>query len=186
MPGDRLRRDGRAPLEALTLIGLGFRRLSMSAAAIGPVKAMLLALETGPARAAAPQDLLQPGHAGVRRAAARLAARRAGGSSPAGTGCRSDADPAPEKLDAILARHAIVSAMLNGAPDPETFVALSRELAELDPVVEAIRVYRAARDELAGIDAMLAEDAIDAEMRALGRRGAADELGRDRGGRGAR
>ena len=36
------------PLEAMTLIGLGFRRLSMSAAAIGPVKAMLLALDTGP------------------------------------------------------------------------------------------------------------------------------------------
>ena len=28
---------------------------------------------------------------------------------------------------------------LYGGPDPETFVALSRELAELDPVVVAIR-----------------------------------------------
>jgi phosphotransferase system enzyme I (PtsP) len=33
------------PLAAMTLIGLGYRRLSMSAAAIGPVKAMTLALD---------------------------------------------------------------------------------------------------------------------------------------------
>ena len=36
------------PLEAMTLIGLGYRRLSMSAASVGPVKAMLLALDTRP------------------------------------------------------------------------------------------------------------------------------------------
>ncbi|MFC3639251.1 phosphoenolpyruvate--protein phosphotransferase [Camelimonas fluminis] len=36
------------PLEAMTLIGLGFRALSMPPAAVGPVKAMLLALEVGP------------------------------------------------------------------------------------------------------------------------------------------
>ncbi|KLK94272.1 peptidase [Microvirga vignae] len=36
---------GGRPLEAMTLLGLGFRSLSMSPAAIGPVKAMLLALD---------------------------------------------------------------------------------------------------------------------------------------------
>jgi phosphotransferase system, enzyme I, PtsP len=36
------------PLDAMTLIGLGFRSLSMSPASIGPVKAMILALEAGP------------------------------------------------------------------------------------------------------------------------------------------
>lgn len=35
------------PLTAMALIGLGYRSLSMSAAAIGPVKAMLLALDAG-------------------------------------------------------------------------------------------------------------------------------------------
>ena len=75
--------------------------------------------------------------------------------------------PPADKLDAILARHAIATAALSGGPEPETFVALSRELAELDPVVEAIRTYRAARDELAGLDAMLAEPALDSEMRSL-------------------
>ena len=77
--------------------------------------------------------------------------------------------PAPpaDKLDAILDRHAVASATLNGGPEPEAFVALSRELAELEPVVGAIRAYRAAADELAGIDAMLAEPGIDPEMRSL-------------------
>jgi len=36
------------PLEAMALIGLGIRSLSMSAASVGPVKAMLLALDTRP------------------------------------------------------------------------------------------------------------------------------------------
>ena len=36
------------PLEAIALVGLGFRQLSMSAAAIGPVKAALLELDTRP------------------------------------------------------------------------------------------------------------------------------------------
>jgi peptide chain release factor 1 len=77
--------------------------------------------------------------------------------------------PAPplERLDAILARHAIVSATLNGAPDAGAFVALSRELAELDPVVEAIQVYRAKVEELTGIEALLAEPGIDPDMRGL-------------------
>jgi phosphotransferase system enzyme I (PtsP) len=36
------------PLDAMALIGLGFRSLSMSPASIGPVKAMILALEARP------------------------------------------------------------------------------------------------------------------------------------------
>jgi len=35
------------PLEAMTLIGLGFRSLSMAPASIGPVKSMILSLEAG-------------------------------------------------------------------------------------------------------------------------------------------
>ncbi|HEV7872794.1 MAG TPA: peptide chain release factor 1 [Enterovirga sp.] len=77
--------------------------------------------------------------------------------------------PAPplDRLDAILARHAIVTATLNGAPEPDAFVALSRELAELDPVVEAIRTYQAKAEELAGLDALIADPATDPEMRSL-------------------
>jgi phosphotransferase system enzyme I (PtsP) len=39
---------GSKPLEAMALIGLGYRHLSMSAASIGPVKAMILSLEASP------------------------------------------------------------------------------------------------------------------------------------------
>jgi phosphotransferase system enzyme I (PtsP) len=38
---------GGRPLDAMALIGLGFRDLSMSPAAIGPVKAMVLSLDAG-------------------------------------------------------------------------------------------------------------------------------------------
>jgi phosphotransferase system enzyme I (PtsP) len=38
---------GGKPLEAMALIGLGYRHLSMSATAIGPVKAMILTLDAG-------------------------------------------------------------------------------------------------------------------------------------------
>lgn len=38
---------GGKPLEAMTLLGLGYRSLSMSPASIGPVKAMLLELDVG-------------------------------------------------------------------------------------------------------------------------------------------
>jgi phosphotransferase system enzyme I (PtsP) len=35
------------PLEAMTLIGLGFRAISMAPASVGPVKAMVLSLDAG-------------------------------------------------------------------------------------------------------------------------------------------
>jgi phosphotransferase system enzyme I (PtsP) len=42
---------GGRPLEAMTLIALGFRDLSMSATSIGPIKAMILSLPLQPVRA---------------------------------------------------------------------------------------------------------------------------------------
>ena len=61
--------------------------------------------------------------------------------------------PPSDRLNAILARHDIITATLNAGPDPETFVALSRELSELDGVVDAIRAYRAMEENLAGLQA---------------------------------
>ncbi|WP_210493538.1 peptide chain release factor 1 [Microvirga antarctica] len=75
--------------------------------------------------------------------------------------------PPQERLHAILARHDIVMATLNAGPDTETFVALSRELAELDGVVKAIRAYHTMEENLQGLQAMLADPGTDAEMRAL-------------------
>ncbi|MDE2577978.1 MAG: peptide chain release factor 1 [Hyphomicrobiales bacterium] len=72
-----------------------------------------------------------------------------------------------ERLDIILRRHEEVSARLSTGADGQTFVALSRELAELDPVAGAIRAHRAIEQELAGVEAMLKESSLDADMREL-------------------
>jgi phosphotransferase system enzyme I (PtsP) len=57
------------PLAAMALTGIGFRSLSMSAAAIGPVKAMLLALDVGRLKAVLdPMLALDDGGDGVRAA----------------------------------------------------------------------------------------------------------------------
>ena len=69
------------------------------------------------------------------------------------------------KLDALLARHAMVEAELTRELAPETFVKLSRELAEITPVVERVKAYRAIDAEIAGLDTMIADS--DAEMRAI-------------------
>jgi peptide chain release factor 1 len=72
-----------------------------------------------------------------------------------------------QKLDLILRRHEELSAKLAEGADGASYVAASRELASLDDVVAAARVYRAAQDEITGLNAMLAEPGVDAEMRGL-------------------
>ena len=52
---------GGRPLEAMALLGLGFRSLSMSPASIGPVKAMLLALDVGELEAFIEEELEHAG-----------------------------------------------------------------------------------------------------------------------------
>jgi peptide chain release factor 1 len=69
------------------------------------------------------------------------------------------------KLDALLARHAAIEAQMSGQLASEAYVRLSREFAELGPIVETIKAYRAARAELDGIEALLADPATEAEMR---------------------
>jgi peptide chain release factor 1 len=71
------------------------------------------------------------------------------------------------KLDAMLARHAALEAELSGQIAPDAFVKASRELSELGPIVETIKRYRALRSEMADLDALLADPATDAEMRAM-------------------
>jgi peptide chain release factor 1 len=71
------------------------------------------------------------------------------------------------KLDALLARHAAVEAELSGQLAPETYVKLSREFAELGPVIEAIKAYRAVTSEIADLDALIGDAKTDPEMRKL-------------------
>jgi peptide chain release factor 1 len=72
-----------------------------------------------------------------------------------------------QKLDALIARHAALERDLAAAMPAETYVKLSREFAELDPVVEAVKSYRAAQNELEGVESMIDDPSIDAEMRAI-------------------
>src|SRR5262247_15034 len=71
------------------------------------------------------------------------------------------------KLDALVARHQAVERELASPVAPETYVKLSREFAELAPIVETVNNYRAVAAEIAGLDALIADAATDAEMRAM-------------------
>jgi peptide chain release factor 1 len=74
-----------------------------------------------------------------------------------------------EKLDRLTQRWETVQTELSsGSRDQATFVKLSKEFAELNPVVAAIRELRGAEKELADLKGMLADGAGgDAEMQAM-------------------
>jgi peptide chain release factor 1 len=68
------------------------------------------------------------------------------------------------KLDMVLARHATLTAELGRPLAAETYVKLTRELAEIAPVVEKVRAYRGALAEIDGLDAILADPSSEPEM----------------------
>lgn len=72
-----------------------------------------------------------------------------------------------DKLDRLLARLEIIQAELNAGPEQQKFVALSKEFAELSPVVATITVLRAAEAELA--DTRDIARGTDAELAAMAR-----------------
>jgi len=74
---------------------------------------------------------------------------------------------AQDKLDLILRRYEEIGEKLASGADGQAFVALSRERATLDEVVEAIRAWRAAEREANDLAAMLADASLDKEMREL-------------------
>ena len=75
------------------------------------------------------------------------------------------------RIDAIVARLAAVEAELSTNPGRNNFVRLSREHAELRPVVEAANALRRAQADLAGVKALIDDPSSDSEMTRL----AADE-----------
>jgi peptide chain release factor 1 len=72
-----------------------------------------------------------------------------------------------QKLNAVVSRHALLERELATSLPAETFVKLSREFAELSPVVDAVNSFRAAQRELDGITSLIADPATDTEMRAI-------------------
>ncbi len=71
------------------------------------------------------------------------------------------------KLDILLAHHAALENELLGQVSSDRYVQITRELADLNPLIEAVKDYRGVQTELAGTEALLADPATDAEMRGM-------------------
>jgi peptide chain release factor 1 len=72
-----------------------------------------------------------------------------------------------QKLDTLLSRHTMLEHELASQLSPESYVKLSREFAELGPVIATIKAYRDIVSEIADLESLLADPQTDAEMRAL-------------------
>ncbi|MGD1016012.1 MAG: peptide chain release factor 1 [Roseiarcus sp.] len=75
--------------------------------------------------------------------------------------------PANDNFDIILRRHDEIDARLTEGVAGGEYAALSRERAELDPLVGAIKAWRDKDKERSDLAALLAEPDLDAEMRAM-------------------
>ena len=73
------------------------------------------------------------------------------------------------QFDKVLYRHDELRAQLASGDgiDSSTIVRLSKELAELDPVVEAVQAFRKAREEMADAAVMMQDSSADSDMRAM-------------------
>ena len=72
-----------------------------------------------------------------------------------------------QKIDQILGRQAEIERKMSENPDPDAYVALSKEFSDLQPVVAAVRKLRDARTELTDLDTMLADTGLDDDMREM-------------------
>jgi peptide chain release factor 1 len=72
-----------------------------------------------------------------------------------------------QKLDALVARHAALEGELASQTAAEMYVKLSREFAELAPLVETVKRYREVTREIGDLDALIGDPGLDAEMRAM-------------------
>jgi peptide chain release factor 1 len=72
-----------------------------------------------------------------------------------------------KKLDIMLARHASLEAELSRPLGADAYVKLTRELAEIAPVVEKVKAYRSAVADLADLDAIIADTATEPDLRAV-------------------
>jgi peptide chain release factor 1 len=71
------------------------------------------------------------------------------------------------KLDIMVARHAELEAELSRPVAADIYVKLTRELAEITPVVEKVKAYRSAVADLAELDALIADSGTDPELRTV-------------------
>jgi peptide chain release factor 1 len=74
-----------------------------------------------------------------------------------------------EKLNRLVGRWETVQGQLASGGDQETFIKLSREFAELDPLVASIRALQAAQQERDNLRELAEDPGSDAEMAELAR-----------------
>jgi peptide chain release factor 1 len=70
-------------------------------------------------------------------------------------------------MDQVLKRFDLIEARMSAGADPETYVKLASEYAELQELATRIRELRAAEKELTDLEAMRDDKGSDAEMREL-------------------
>ena len=74
-----------------------------------------------------------------------------------------------QKLDRLVTRHAELARAMEagGAGNPQAFVKMSKEYAELSPVVETVTALRKAEAETKELESLMRDASADAEMRQL-------------------
>src|SRR5437868_14203395 len=71
------------------------------------------------------------------------------------------------KLDILLAHHASLEAELLGQANSENYERITRELAELNPLIDAVKAYRATAKEMTDIDALIADPSTEPAIRGM-------------------
>ena len=71
------------------------------------------------------------------------------------------------KLERLLDRFAAIESEMASGAGGSQFVKLSREHAELAPVIETARAYRSTQQQIEDADALIADPSSDSEMRGL-------------------
>ena len=69
------------------------------------------------------------------------------------------------KLERLLDRFSAIESEMASGASGAAFVKLSREHAELSPVIETVRAYRQAQVRMTDAEAMIADPATDNEIR---------------------
>jgi len=71
------------------------------------------------------------------------------------------------KLERLLDRFSAIESEMASGASGAAFVKLSREHAELSPVIETVRAYRQAQVRICDAEAMIADTATDSEIRGM-------------------
>ena len=73
-----------------------------------------------------------------------------------------------DRLDGVILRHAELSALMaSGDLDPSKFADMSREYADLSPIVGKAQEMKLTQSELSDLEELLADDETEAEMKEL-------------------